>query len=132
MKIFLCAFGSFNVALPSDSVSSLMLYAGNTPEQTASRDENGNMRVSLPFLFKNNQGSVKHAITLKNNIILLTTEVQREQEIEQEQIGSLPKIFDKFNFSSFFNGMFFISGADEPVLLLNPQKLESIARMERI
>ena len=142
MRVFLCAFAGFSLAIPMDRVLSLMLYTGSMTHAIRHNPKNGVTYVSLPRLFRRPLDDIRHGIilkngnddfdeTMKNKIILLTTEVECETEISPEKIYSLPKIFGCLRFSAFFNGISFISNnnADHPALLLNTERLvENIQR----
>ena len=136
MRVFLCAFAGFSVAIPMDSVLSLMLYTRRTSKTVEYNPQNGNAYVSLPRLFRRPLEDIRHGIILKNNnddfnqtaknkIILLTTNVECEAEIPPKQIYPLPGVFRPFRFSAFFNGIFFNSNnhEDHPMLLLNTGQL---------
>lgn len=120
MRVFLCAFTGFLVAIPMHAVSSLVLYTDGESVQE-------NICVSLPLLFNLPQENIRHGIILKNNIILLVTEVICETEISQEAIFPLPKIFNVMRFSMLFSGIQFDSRiaetAGNPVLLLNSEQI---------
>jgi len=137
MRAFICAFAGFSVAVPMGSVSSLMLYSGVTAKTFARDPQDENLYVSLPLLFKCPLEEIRHGIilksgnsddfdeTAKNKIILLTTNVECEMEIQPELIYALPKIFSLSVFSVFFNGILFNKNkeADHPMLFLNTEKL---------
>jgi hypothetical protein len=144
MRVFLCAFNGFSVAIPMHSVSSLMLYAGGQAQTAGSDQEKQNTYVSLPRLFNALQEEIRHGVILKNpgdedsdadddnatggKIILLTTEVKCETEIPGEEIYPVPKALKYTGFSALFSGIQFGSGgiadnAGLPVLLLNPKTL---------
>jgi hypothetical protein len=131
MRVFLCAYTGFSVAIPMSSVCALTLY-DDAPQETVERkQENGNTYISLPLLFGLPEELIRHGIVLKNgndedhNIdenrtVLLTAEVKCETEIPDEKIYPLPKIFAFLRFSAIFSGIQFDSC---PVLLINPEYL---------
>ena len=147
MRVFLCSFAGFSVAIPASAVSSLMLYTNKAAQTVEYNPQNNNTFVALPLLFRRPLASIRHGIILKNGhdeecndtvenkIILLTTEVECETEIQPEEIYPLPKAFNVFRFSALFSGILFDShlrkkravsdaqGRDNPVLLLNPEQL---------
>jgi hypothetical protein len=136
MRVFICAFAGFSVAIPMESVSSLMLYTNRAPQTVERNPQNGNTYISLPRLFSRPFADIRHGIILKNGnddfdettenrIILLSTKVECEAEIPSDQIYPLPKIFDFLRFSAFFNGILFNSDneADHPMLLLDTAAL---------
>jgi hypothetical protein len=119
MRVFLCAFGDFTLAVPVYAVSSLLLYGEN--------NDNNNIAVSLPDLFKHQDVNIKHGLILNGEagdkrVVLLTTEVECETDIPTDKIIALPKTFNRFNFSTFFSGFLFDSRQDQkeiPILVLN-------------
>jgi len=122
MRVFLCSYAGFSVAIPMNSVASLILYK-NTAEKTIEYDsKNSNTYISLPVLLRDKQSVIRHGIILKNGnndetedmfknkTILLSTEVEYEEEIPAENIFPVPKVFSVFDFSVVFNGISFNSG----------------------
>jgi hypothetical protein len=51
MRVFLCSFNSFSIAIPINSVSSIMLNNVNTDKAIAYNND-GNVYVSLPLLLQ--------------------------------------------------------------------------------
>jgi hypothetical protein len=97
-----------------DKVSSLSLYekAGTNQKAIEYLTEHNNTYVSLFWLFKLPQGEIRHSILLKNNItenniFLLSTRVECEIEISNDQIYPIPAIFSDKQFSVFFSGIRF-------------------------
>jgi len=141
MRVFICVFGNFSLAIPMDFVSSITLFDGNANKAIEYKKENGNTYISLPILFNNPQSSIKHGIILKdgkdeyteddsvikNKNILLTTEIECEIEIPEKVIYPVPETFKVMRFSFLFNGIVFYSQAgraqEELILLFNPEKL---------
>ena len=141
MRVFLCAFGSFSLAIPMRSVSSLTLCASGQSQTVEYNHENHNTYVSLPRLFNLQSENIRHGIILKdgddenedsqiteNRTILLTTEVICETEIQGEEIYPVPKVFGSMYFSTLFSGILFDSRAltnmaGSPVLLLDIEQL---------
>jgi len=153
MRVFLCAFTGFSVAIPMSSVSSITLCADEATQTTEYNQVNRNTYVSLPRLFNRPMENIRHGIILKNSddedsdaedyniienkTILLTTEIEGEAEIPDEAIYPIPKVFNGMRFSALFSGFQFDSRAvpdtantvGSPVLLLNPgQLLESVQK----
>ena len=133
MRVFLCGFGGFSVAIPMRSVSSLSLHAEN-----AELDDR-NTYVSLPGLFSLPPQAIRHGIVLKSadeehdgnagdKTILLSTEVECEIDIPDEEMFPIPKTLCNTHFYMLFSGIMFdsrpaVSGAGaNPVLLLNPEQ----------
>jgi len=149
MRVFLCAFGSFSLAIPLKSISSITLHdtrddtrdEENAGKAVEYKKENGNTYFSLPLLFNLPQAVIRHGIILKdrededtednsvieNKNILLTTEIEREIEIPEKNIYPVPKTLKVMRFSFIFNGIVFYSqtgrAEEEMVLVLNPKKL---------
>ena len=149
MRVFLCSFESFSLAVPIKYISSVVLLHGN--QETAVEYDNRffNTYISLPILFNFPVTETKHGIILKKNddendidddslmqnrSILLTTEIINEADIPDEKIFSVPKILNIMQFSFYINGIVFafeksgntinpgISNRDM-ILLLNPVQL---------
>ena len=136
MRVFLCAFGHFFLAIPMRSVSSFALHTDG--EQANTR----NVVVSLPLLLNLPLENIRYDIVLKNpgsecgeddtaenNIVLLSTAVEREADIPDDTIYPIPKIFNNTRFSALFSG---IQCANSPVLLLNTEQLVKYAQKENI
>jgi chemotaxis signal transduction protein len=141
MRVFLCAFGSFSLAVPMKSVSSITLYEGGARKAVEHKKENGNTYVALPLLFNLPQATIKHGIILKNRenedtqdnsvienkTILLATEIEREIEIPEKNIYPVPKTLKVMRFSNIFSGIAFYSytgrAEEELILMLKPEKL---------
>ena len=110
MRVFLCAFAGFSLAIPMRSVSSLALLADGV--------HTGAQCISLPELFNLPSENIQHIIVMKNSegnnaqenkIVLLTTEVECEIDIPDEEIFSIPKVFETMRFSRLFSGIRFNS-----------------------
>ena len=146
MRVFLCPFEGFSIAIPMDSVASVALYTGESVEYN---EENGQVAISLPRLFNLSEELIRHIIILKNpdgetdynadyndkknNVMLFTTEIEREVDISGQQIFSLPKALSAARFSVLFNGIQFKSNqfsdaAETMVLLLNCKELNRFAK----
>jgi len=152
MKVFICSYSGFSLAVPMDNVSSIMLL---TEDFTKSADyknkiyldeENCNTYISLPFLFNCPSVNTKHGIILKypgekndvimkNKTILLSTEIECESEIPDNNIFPIPKSFGTLNFSLFFKGILFSSmlheSAGNLILLLNPELIVQNIKKEK-
>jgi len=146
MRVFLCAFRSFSLAIPITYISSVMLYYGSGDKKIEYDNENRNTYISLPVLFNLHDENSRHGIILKNGgndedngiienkTILLTTEIEREINIPEEQIFSMPKIFDNMKFSYIFSGIVFGFEANDKnmLLLLDPDALTKNLQKELI
>lgn len=121
MRVFLCSFEGFLIAIPMDSVSSICIY-----NKVQHNEDNSDTYFSLPLLF-NIQSEIRNGIVLKktnanedesaeNKIILLSTKVEREEEIYDDEFFPIPKSLNKTRFSALFSGVLF---AGQPVFLLN-------------
>jgi len=151
MKVFLCSYNNFSLAIPMDLVSSIMLYKKHS-DKICYIAENNNTYISLPLFFNFPSLNIYHGIILKDNkndnsddlnnkIILLSTEIESETEIPNNNIFPIQKslkvqtlfaltteISQKAVFSDIFNGLFFIK--NNLVLLLNPLSLIQIIKKE--
>ncbi|MDR1837102.1 MAG: hypothetical protein LBQ89_05530 [Treponema sp.] len=146
MRVFLCNFRGFSLAIPMDSVSFITQHQKNTERAIEYKAENHNTYVSLPRLFKLPLLNVRHGIILKdgnadedngtieNKMILLTTKVECETEIPEKIIFPIPKTLEIMRFSFLFNGIIFNSHTgdvlsvssftqEDLILLFNPEKL---------
>ncbi|MCL2599799.1 MAG: hypothetical protein FWD88_01260 [Treponema sp.] len=147
MRVFLCAFGNFALAVPMNSVSSLANLADLPEEHGAvARDavahdpENRGTYVSLPLLFGLPPENIKHGIVLKNpdsgdgenRTILFSPEIVREIEIPDDEIYPMPKVLDGTRFSMLFAGIRLsdVPVLRNPVLLLDPERLALFVRKE--
>ena len=135
MRVFLCVFEGFSIAIPMVSVASVALHASESTEYS----EEGKAIISLPRLFNLPEELIRHIIILKKpdsetnytdekNIKLLTTEIECEIDIPDEQIFPLPKALSATQFSILFSGIQFNSHqlsdtAAGPVFLLNYEEL---------
>jgi hypothetical protein len=141
MRVFLCAFGNFFLAIPMQSVSSLSLHAGEGQSSAIVYNQiNRNIYVSLPYLFNLPLEHTRYDIVLKNpdnedddtvenKVILLSTAVECETEISDDEIFPIPKIFNGTRFSVLFSG---IQCANRPILLLSPERLIRCAQEEKL
>ena len=129
MRVFLCDYGEFFIAIPMSFVSSLALLAedaassGAASSNTAAGDSDDlSASISLPLLFGLPSVTARHGITLndgagKSKIVLLSAGVEREAEIPDEEIYPVPKALSGTRFSALFSGIKF---AACPVLVLKP------------
>jgi hypothetical protein len=134
MRVFLCSYNDFFLAIPMETVSSIFLYSAKTME------EQKNI-VSLPLLFNYPDIKIHHGIILKktneinsqDNTILLSSEIECEKEIPDEDFYPIPKTFGVLRLSSFFSGMLFKNAsksaiyAGNLVLLLNPEQVRKLS-----
>jgi len=132
MRVFICAFSGFSLAIPMRSIASLALHTQETAQAVEYNTEDTNTYISLPRLFSLSAEVISHSLVLKNSngeggndienkVILLTTEVKCEAEISGEDIFPIPKTLGGMRFSALFNGILFDTG--KPVLLLNTETL---------
>ena len=132
MRVFICGFGDFQVAIPMSSVYSLALHTENSSDMAQ------NICISLPHLFNLPSESIRHIIALKNldaededsvdntaenKTILLIPEVECEMEIPDEEMYLIPKVLCSTRFFIFFKGIKFDQGGGGPILLLNTDQL---------
>jgi hypothetical protein len=151
MRVFICSYSWFSLAIPMDSVSSIFLHPDNINQKIDFNAENSNTHVSLPLLLNCPDANVKHGIILKddgndndsmeNKVILFSTALESEKDISNEKIYPLPKIMDVMQFALIFNGIYFNNGSNgtvedktikELVLLLNPRQLVNNIKKELI
>jgi len=150
MRVFICSYSWFSLAIPMDSVSSIFLYSDKINQKINFNAENSNTHISLPLLLNCPDVNVKHGIILKdgsnnndsmeNKVILFSTAVESEKDISSENIYPLPKIMGVMQFALIFNGIYFNSrnGAVEDktikelVLFLNPLQLVKNIQKELI
>jgi len=141
MRVFICSYSWFSLAIPMDCVSSIFLHSENLNHKFDFNTENCNIHISLPLLLNCPDADVQHGIILKdgnnnndsteNKVILFSTAVESEKDLSSEKIYPLPKIMNVMQFSLIFNGIFFNNHigqfADKTtkdiVLLLNPHQL---------
>ena len=134
MRVFLCSYSGFSLAVPMQSVLSIFLVREEPAEKkTAYKTENSCLHISLPELFKNPDSKIHHGIIINNEDnrngviknILLSTEIQSESDIPCGKFYPIPKTLGGFRFSQFFNGIHFNSPKDgaDMTLLLDPFKL---------
>jgi hypothetical protein len=134
MRVFLCSFKNFSIAIPISFVSSIMLIKENQDNTTNNNNENH--YIYLPLLLEFPSAKIKHGIILKNKeddeidnineinnskerIILMTTEIECEAEIQDDKIFSVQKSLKNMQFSLLFSGIFF-NRYGNTILLLNP------------
>jgi len=135
MRVFMCSYSGFSLAIPMSAVSSIFIYNEKADFKYHYNSENRNTYISLPVLFNCPFSRAYHGIILKfgetdnevaeDKIILLSTEIEKEKEIPSNRLYSIPKVFCYMQFSSIFKGIFFNSNssADDLTLLLNPEQL---------
>jgi len=142
MRVFLCAFEGFSIAIPMVSVAYVALHASESTDYGGE----GKVTISLPRLFNLSEELIRHIIVLKKpgsetnytdekNITLFTTEIEREIDIPDEQIFPLPKALSATRFSILFSGIQFNSHqlsdtAGGLVFLLNYEELSRYAQKE--
>ncbi|MCL2243200.1 MAG: hypothetical protein FWC03_01875 [Treponema sp.] len=141
MRVFLCSYDGFSVAIPMNSVASLIIHKSAPDESSRAIEHDSasnNTYISLPLLLGNPQAVIRHGILLKNSgneeqdetediiknkTILLTTEVECEQQIPDKNIFPVPKILGVFDFSSIFNRISFNSR--NIILFFNTEKFNN-------
>jgi hypothetical protein len=146
MRVFLCSYNGFLLAIPMDAVSFITQHQKKAEKALEYKAQKHNTYISLPLLFKQPLLNIRHGIILKagsndedNNIIenktiLLTTKVECEIEIPEKEIHSIPKTLEVMRFSLLFNGIIFNShtgnehavsnfSQEDMILLFNPEKL---------
>jgi hypothetical protein len=145
MKVFICSYSSFSIAIPMEFVSSIYLYQDNQQEKIQYDAENRNTYISLPVLLGSPASKTHHGIILKgkddadyssncveNKTILLSTEIESENEFPDEIFYPIPKALAIFQFSMIFNGIYLKKDAGKLILLLNPEQLVQNIQKELI
>ena len=115
MRVFLCPYEGFSLAVPMDIVQSVTLNRKSPEKTVVYNQKNQNTYISLPRLFNCANQEVKHGIFLKdgngerleNKFVLLTYEIESEAELSLNKIYPLPEAFADMKFSHFFKGMIF-------------------------
>ena len=115
MRVFLCPYDGFSLAVPIDTVLSVILNNKKNEKTVEYNHENFNTYISLPLLFNCALSDVKHGIILKDGndeqlekkIILLTYEIESETELPENKIYPVPKALTVMKFSQFFKGIVF-------------------------
>jgi len=138
MRVFICHYNKFSLAIPSEYISSIFIQSFKISNQVQYNSKNHITYISLPLLFNCPNINIKHGIILKkekcdieNKVILLSAKIENEKEIPDDFFYPLPKIMGLMKFSHVFNGIFFSSGgnnliaesAKEIILLLNTERL---------
>jgi len=150
MRVFLCSYNGFTLAIPIRFVSSIMLCKDKIKSITYFDEENRSTFISLPFLFDCPSLDIRHGIILKdknpgenvsdNSIhektVLLSTEIESETEIPDDMIYPIPRTLSAFYSLNIFNGILFnlfsrSESADNLILLLNPDFLIQYIKKEK-
>jgi hypothetical protein len=133
MRFFLSIFEDFCLAVPIDQIASLIMYS-QIPQAEVFRDEEkGDIYFSLPHFFGSPGEAVRHGLVLKEpgqerNLeergrkILLVTAVERDENIPEDRIHSLPGILFAMDGVSVITGICFIEGST-PILFVDPIRL---------
>jgi len=147
MRVFICPYDGFSLAIPMDAVLSITLHQKKCEKIVETSPENQNTYISLPLLFNRENKEQRHGIILKDGdderleekIVLLTYKIESETELEQNKIYPLPGSFSaikfpQLNFSQFFMGIIFSDlhhhEKNELVLILNPEHLANKIKKE--
>ena len=142
MRVFLCPYDGFSLAVPMDTVLSVTLHRKKTEKTIEYNHENLNTYISLPLLFNCALSDAGHGIILKdgideqleNKIILLTYKIENETELSVNKIYPVPKALAVMKFSRFFKGIVFSHRyqrekkvcdipAEDLILLLNHENI---------
>jgi hypothetical protein len=149
MRVFLCPYGGFSLAIPMDAVLSVTLHRNNPEKTIEYNQENFNTYISLPLLFNFENRELSHGIILKdgsdeqleNKYVLLSYKIESEAELSAKKIYPLPESFSAMKFSNFFTGIVFYNRSQnektpsgiypqELVLLLDPPHIVNYIKKE--
>jgi len=132
VRVFLCSYSGFTMAIPINSVSSIILFKEKTEKEI--EYNNKNILISLPLLLGCGSCKIKHGIIVKgfenirtgtfreNQFILLTTEIECETNITDAAVFSVPKNLGVTRFARFFNNIIF-NDTGGLTLMLDPLQL---------
>ena len=134
MRVFICVFENFSVAIPMDCISSLSFLTKETDEDTAVKNESEYTYISLFCLFDLPPQQTGYKIILKDHmsykkIVLLSTPVEDEIEIPNDKIYPIPRTLKNTRFSHFFSGIRFLEDS-KPVFILNSKQLNKYIQKE--
>jgi hypothetical protein len=140
MRVFLCPYEGFSLAVPMDIVQSVTLNRKSPERTVVYNQKNQNTYISLPRLFNCANQEVKHGIFLKdgkgekleNKFVLLTYEIESEAELSLNKIYPLPEAFATMKFSNFFKGMIFSARPREKKSDTHPEDLILLVDSEHI
>jgi len=152
MRVFLCSYNDFTLAIPIKYVLSIFLVTETPENKTAyftggSSAEECRMNIRLPYLFNCHDVKIHHGIIIKKEYsedsvtenILLTAEIKSEHNIPSAHFHPVPKSLSYFKITDYIKGIHFNTHEDcavpdgvmpELTLLLNPAKLVKAVNKE--
>ena len=124
MRVFLCLYEGFSLAVPTKAVLSIFLFKENGENNFTGdtilcnktfHENEKSAYIFLPHLFDCPGLKIHHGIIIKKEyrndyrkeIIFLGTEIISENEIPSCDIYPLPGIFMHFKLPHFFSGIYF-------------------------
>ena len=138
MKYFICALDEINIGIPAERTERIIpaertLYSvcetvikTETGAEAGTQSETKTAYISLPLLFKQKNTGAPHGIILKpsggqapQKTVLLTPRIEKEIDIPEENIHSLPESFAGLR--GFFGGACF--DKENVILVLDTKKL---------
>jgi len=140
MRVFICSYSGFSLAIPMDVVSSIFIFNDKIEGKVHYNTENRNTYISLPHVFNCPVYNNHHGIIIKygnteheteDRIILVSSEIESEKEIQAEVFYPIPKTLGVFKFSQFFSGILFNKQSGKMILLLNTEHLIQNIKKEK-
>ena len=128
MKYFICALDEIDIGIPAEKTERII--PANRVQNAVCETEAGTSYISLPLVLMQKNSAAPHGIVLKpsaaqaaQKTVLLTPRIEKEEEIPEEDIHSLPESLAGLR--GFFRGAHFTK--ENVILILNTEKLtESI------
>jgi len=127
LKYFVCAIDKINIGIPAEQTERIISVT--RVQNAVYENENQEVFISLTALLQQKDSAAPHGVILKSNagesaakIVLLTTRIDVELEIPEEDIHSLPKAMG--GLFRYFRGAY--CGDQSVILILNPEKLMDV------
>jgi hypothetical protein len=114
------------VGIPVDTVDSLMVYGKEAGALILRDKSSADIYFSLPLFFGARREALRHGIILKGSAgadgrhVLLVPVVEREEDIPEEEIHTMPGILADIGRVSFISGIRFTDSA--MTLFIDPAK----------
>lgn len=125
MNYFICALDKMHcwLGIPAEEIERLIPSRLIPPIEANSTIEPASYCISLPELIKLKDKTTPHGLVLKTQglqkTVLLTPKIEYEQEILEENVQVLPKVFA--GGVQYFRGVFFSN--EKMIIILDPKKL---------